>query len=59
MLRNIYIALGSLSLALYGWMAFTGWELGSPEREPVGAELRGTHGYRSVYIFSPGAMHGK
>lgn len=59
MLRKVYVAFASLTLAVYGGIAFTGFEFGTPEREPVSAELRGTHGYRTHYIFMPGHQHGK
>ncbi|MCI0456044.1 MAG: hypothetical protein L0Z62_03570 [Gemmataceae bacterium] len=40
MLNKIYVACASAVLALYGLVAFAGWEFGDPQRRIVPASAR-------------------
>jgi hypothetical protein len=51
MLSRIYLVIGILIIALYGWVAFTGKEFGDPEREKIPADVRQSPGgYRSFHV---------
>ena len=51
MLSKVYLVLGIIIIALYGWVAFTGKEFGDPEREKIPADVRQSpSGYRSFHV---------
>ena len=51
MLSKIYLAIGIIIIALYGWVAFTGKEFGDPERDKIPADVRQSPGgYRSFHV---------
>jgi hypothetical protein len=58
MLRYIYIITSALALSIYGYMALTGHEFGSLDREEMEVGSRHTPGYRS-HIWLLGAHGGK
>jgi hypothetical protein len=54
MLRYFYIITSALALSIYGYMALTGHEFGSPEREEMAANMRYAPGYRShIWLLGP------
>jgi hypothetical protein len=60
MLAKFYLAVGALLLALYGIASFTGYELGSPQRQVVPADVRNSPGgYRSFHFWHFGYHGGK
>ena len=60
MLRNFYLAIGMAILTLYGVVAFTGWELGTPAREMIPGDVRNSPGgYRSFHFWHAGFHGGK
>ncbi len=60
MLRKFYLITGLAILGLYGWIAFTGWELGSPPRAKLPPDVRRSGGgYRSHYFWQSGYHGGK
>ena len=58
MLRYVYIITSALALSIYGYMALTGHEFGSPEREELASNMRHAPGYRS-HIWLLGLHGGK
>jgi hypothetical protein len=60
MLRRFYLLTGMATLALYGVVAFTGWEFGTPPRERIPADVRHSPGgYRSYHFWHAGYHGGK
>ena len=60
MLRNAYLATGIALVALYGAIAYSGWEFGTPERESIPADVRNSPGgYRSFHFWHSGFHGGK
>jgi hypothetical protein len=60
MLRKIYLLTGMATLALYGVVAFTGWEIGNPRRARIPADVRSSPGgYRSFHFWHAGYHGGK
>ena len=64
MLRTVYLISGIAILALYGVVAFSGWEFGTPDRERVSAaEVRDVRsspgGYRAFHFWHSGFHGGK
>jgi hypothetical protein len=54
MLRYIYIITSALALSIYGYMALTGHEFGSLDREEMGPDARHQTGYRShIWLLGP------
>ena len=50
MLRYIYIITSALALSVYGYMALTGHEFGSEDREVMDPSKHRTAGYRSFVL---------
>jgi hypothetical protein len=60
MLRNSYLAIGLAILTLYGVVAFTGWEPGTPARAMIPGDVRNSPGgYRSFHFWHAGFHGGK
>ena len=59
MLRKFYLLTGMATLALYGVVAFSGWELGTPQREKVPPGARDSKGYKSFHFWHAGYHGGK
>jgi hypothetical protein len=60
MLRKFYLATGLAILALYGVVMYTGWELGTPARQTIPADVRNAPGgYRSFHFWHAGFAGGK
>jgi len=59
MLRYVYIITSALALSVYGYMAFTGHEFGSEDREVMDASVRHTPGYRAFVYLHSGPHGGK
>lgn len=62
MLSRAYLIIGLLIIAGYGWLAFTGKELGDPARQRISADVRNSPGgYRSFHtsIWYAGFRGGK
>jgi hypothetical protein len=60
MLNRFYWITGIAILILYGWIGFTGWEFGTPERDTVPADVRHSPGgYRSFHFWHSGYRGGK
>jgi hypothetical protein len=59
MLRKIYLTLGVLIIAVYGWVAFSGWEPGTAGRQKIPPGARTGTGYRSHYFWHSGYRGGK
>jgi hypothetical protein len=52
MLRKIYVISGAAALTLYGALAFTGWEYGTPTREKLDPSVRDSPaGYRTHFTY--------
>jgi hypothetical protein len=59
-LNKIGIAIGALAILGYAAMAFTGTEIGDPQREQVPADVRRSPGgYRSFHFWHSGYHGGK
>ena len=60
MLSKIYLVIGAGILALYGAAAWNGWELTSPQRQVLPANVRNSPGgYRSFHFWHSGYRGGK
>jgi hypothetical protein len=59
MLRYIYIITSALALSVYGYMALTGHEFGSEQRDTMDASKRHTAGYRTFVLLHSGPHGGK
>ena len=60
MLSKSYLIIGLLLLGGYGLLAFTGKELGDPERQKIPADVRSSPGgYRSFHMWHSGFRGGK
>ena len=60
MLSKLYLAVGTLVLALYVVAAWNGWEMGNPRREVLPAGVRNAPGgYRSFHFWRSGYRGGK
>jgi len=60
MLKTIHIALSSISLLFYAASATQGWEIATPQREVVPADVRHSPGgYRSFHFWHSGFHGGK
>ena len=52
MLSKLYLILGIMLIAGYGWITFTGKEFGDSERQKMPADVRQSPGgYRSFHVF--------
>jgi hypothetical protein len=61
-LSKIYLAIGIIIIALYGWVALAGKEFGDPERQKITADVRQSPGgYRTFHtsIWHAGYRGGK
>ncbi|HXG94182.1 MAG TPA: hypothetical protein VNN73_17695 [Blastocatellia bacterium] len=59
MLSKAYVIIGVIVIALYAMLAFTGTEIGSPEKERVSArDVRSSHGSR-IFFWHSGYRGGK
>jgi hypothetical protein len=60
MLSKLYLVIGILIIALYGFVTFTGKEFGDPERQKMPADVRQSPGgYRSFHMWHSGYRGGK
>ena len=60
MFTKFYLAVGIVLLLLYGVASYAGWELGSPQRQFVPADVRNSPGgYRSFHFWHFGYHGGK
>ena len=60
MLSKIYLLIGAAVLGMYGLSGFMGWELGTPKRDFVPADVRQSPGgYRSFHFWHSGFHGGK
>ena len=60
MLTKFYLLFGGAVLALYVFAAWSGWELGSPRRQFIPADVRNSPGgYRSYHFWHSGYRGGK
>jgi hypothetical protein len=60
MLNRVYAVLGTVILSAYGWVAYSGWEFGHPDRGTIPADVRqAPGGYRSFHFWHVGYMGGK
>lgn len=60
MLTKTYLVIGIIIIALYGYAAFTGREIGDSKREFVPADVRQSPGgYRSFHFWHGGYRGGK
>lgn len=60
MLTKVYLIIGILMIALYGYATFTGKEVGDPQRETIPADVRQSPGgYRSFHFWHGGYRGGK
>jgi hypothetical protein len=60
MLSKLYLLLGTGVLLLYGVAAWSGWEVGSPQRQQLPADVRNSPGgYRSFHFWHSGYHGGK
>ena len=60
MLKTIYLVSSALIVLLYGVASFQGWEIGTPRRQVVPADVRNTPGgYRSFHFWHTGFHGGK
>ena len=60
MLTKFYLLFGGAVLALYMFVAWSGWELGSPRRQFIPADVRNSPGgYRSYHFWHSGYRGGK
>lgn len=60
MLAKFYLIVGTALILMYGVAAFTGWELGTPRRQFVPADVRNSPGgYRSFHFWHFGYHGGK
>jgi hypothetical protein len=59
MLRKIYLGFGTLIIVVYGWLAFTGWEPGTPAREKLPRGARAGTGFRSYHVWHSSYWGGK
>jgi hypothetical protein len=56
----MYLTIGAIIIAAYGFVAFTGKEFGDPERQRVPADVRQSPGgYRSFHFWHSGYRGGK
>jgi len=56
----VLAAFGALVTSGYAWTAYTDYEPGSPEREPIPASVRSSPGgYRSFHFWHSGYHGGK
>jgi len=56
----MYLTIGAIIIAGYGFVAFTGKEFGDPERQRVPADVRQSPGgYRSFHFWHSGYRGGK
>lgn len=59
-MRFLYPLLVALVVAAYGYVGFTGWEIGASEREPIPPSVRQSPGgYRSYFFWHSGYQGGK
>jgi hypothetical protein len=57
---KIYLMIGIAVVGFYGLSSFKGWELGTPKREVVPADVRQSPGgYRSFHFWHSGYHGGK
>ncbi|MFP5261636.1 MAG: hypothetical protein ACLGJB_06995 [Blastocatellia bacterium] len=60
MLSKLYLVVGILIIALYGFVTLTGKEFGDPERQKMPADVRQSPGgYRSFHMWHSGYRGGK
>jgi hypothetical protein len=60
MLSKLYLALGTGVLLLYGFAAWSGWELSTSPRQVLPADVRNAPGgYRSFHFWHSGYRGGK
>lgn len=60
MLSKLYLVIGVLIIALYGFVTLTGKEFGDPERQKMPADVRQSPGgYRSFHMWHSGYRGGK
>jgi hypothetical protein len=60
MLSKLYLALGTGVLLLYGFAAWSGWELSTSPRQVIPADVRNAPGgYRSFHFWHSGYHGGK
>lgn len=60
MLSKIYLVIGIGIIALYAAAAWSGWELTSPRRQVLPADVRNSPGgYRSFHFWHSGYRGGK
>jgi hypothetical protein len=60
MLSKLYVVLGAGALMLYSVAAWSGWEVGSPRRQQLPADVRNSPGgYRSFHFWHSGYRGGK
>ncbi|HVG18767.1 MAG TPA: hypothetical protein VNI02_06910 [Blastocatellia bacterium] len=60
MLSKLYLVIGILVIALYGFVTLTGKEFGDPEKQKMPADVRQSPGgYRSFHMWHSGYRGGK
>jgi len=59
MLRKFYVISGAAALALYGALAFMGWEYGTPSREKLDPSVRNQPGGYRTHFWYMGSHGGK
>ena len=60
MFSKLYAVLGAGALMLYSVAAWSGWEVGSPQRQQLPADVRNSPGgYRSFHFWHSGYRGGK
>jgi hypothetical protein len=60
MLSKLYLVIGILIIALYGFVTLAGKEFGDPERQKMPADVRQSPGgYRSFHMWHSGYRGGK
>jgi hypothetical protein len=60
MFAKLYMMIGIGIIALYGLSSLRGWEIGTPKREVVPADVRQSPGgYRSFHFWHSGFHGGK
>ena len=59
MLKKLYLAFGVGVILFYGTASFLGWEMGTPSRQNLPPEARGSNGYRSFHFWHYGFHGGK
>ena len=60
MLSKLYLILGAGALMFYSVAAWSGWELGSPQRQQLPPDVRNSPGgYRAFHFWHSGYRGGK